>query len=81
MSFKTSHWQPEQPLPNYADRVTAARIVSHLYFPISDRTLQTWPLTVRRPNRSAIYHVQEVLDYAERKLLNATTYKQGDSNA
>ena len=80
MSFKTSHWQPEQPLPKYADRATAAKIVSHLYFPIADRTLQTWPLTVRRPNRSAIYHVQEVLDLAEKKLQGAVAYKQGNGN-
>ena len=78
MAFKTSHWAPEQPLPKYADRKTLAAIITHHCFPISHRTLQTWPLTVRRPNRAAVYDVNEALEYAQAKLDKSVCYKQGE---
>jgi hypothetical protein len=31
---------------------------------------------VRRPNRASVYDVQEAMEFAEKKLLTATTYKQ-----
>ena len=34
MSFKTSNWAPEQPLPKYADRKTLAAIITHYCFPV-----------------------------------------------
>ena len=77
MTLKTSTWQPEQPLPRYADRKTLAAIITHNFFPISHRTLQTWPLTVRRPNLAAVYEVAEALEVAEQKLEGAIAYKQG----
>ena len=77
MTLKTSACQPEQPLPRYADRKTLAAIITHNFFPISHRTLQTWPLTVRRPNRAAVYEVAEALEFAEQKLEGAISYKQG----
>ena len=77
MTLKTPTWQPEQPLPCYADRKTLAAIITHNFFPISHRTLQTWPLTVRRPNRAAVYEVAEALELAEQKLEGAISYKQG----
>ena len=73
---RNSIWQPDQPLPQYADKVTSAAIVSHRYFPISPRTLERWPLTVRRPNKSAIYEVAELLSVADKKLNKAYAYKQ-----
>lgn len=78
MTLKTPTWQPEQPLPRYADGKTLAAIITHNFFPISHRTLQTWPLTVRRPNRAAVYEVAEALEFAEQKLDGAVSYKQGD---
>jgi hypothetical protein len=78
MKSKTTTWQPEQPLPRYADRKTLAAIITHNFFPISHRTLQTWPLTVRRPNRAAIYEVAEALALAEQKFDGAISYKQGN---
>ena len=69
-------WQPEQPLPQYADKATAAAIITHPFFPISPRTLERWPLTVRRPNKATIYEVSELMGYAEAKLRNAYAYKQ-----
>ena len=77
MPLNTSTWQPEQPLPRYADRKTLAAIITHNFFPISHRTLQTWPLTVRRPNRAAVYEVAEALEFAEQKMEGAISYKQG----
>ena len=78
MSFTKSFWAPEQPLPKYADRKTLAAIITHHCFPISHRTLQTWPLTVRRPNRAAVYDVNEALEYAQTKLDKTVCYKQGE---
>ena len=78
MSERQPTWQPEQPLPRFADRKTLAAIITHKFFPVSHRTLQTWPLTVRRPNRSAIYEVTEALAYAEQKLEGAAPYQQGE---
>ena len=77
MAFKPSHWEPGQPFPKYADRKTLAKIISFECFPASYRTLQTWPLTARRPNRAVVYDVNEALEYAQSKLNLAPCYKQG----
>ena len=77
MTLKTSTRQPEKPPPRYPDRTTLAAIITHNFFPISHRTLQTWPLTVRRPNRAAVYEVAEALEFAEQKMEGAIAYKQG----
>ena len=69
-------WQPEQALPQYADKVTAAAIITHHFFPISPHTLERWALTVRWPNKATIYEVDELMKYAEVKLQSAYTYKQ-----
>ena len=70
------NWTPPQPLPKYADKVTAAAIITHLFFPISPRSLEKWPLTVRRPNKAVIYEVSELLKQAEARLSAASAYKQ-----
>ena len=77
MAFKTSHWEPGNPFPKYADRKTLAKIISFECFPVSHRTIQTWPLTVRRPNRATVYDVGEALEYAQSKLDKSVCYKQG----
>ena len=71
-------WRPEQPLPQYADKPTAAAIITHHFFPISLRTLERWPLTVRRPNKATVYEVAEVMAVAEAKLNSAYAYKQAE---
>ena len=71
-------WRPDQPLPQYADKPTAAAIITHHFFPISARTLERWPLTVRRPNKATVYAVAEVMAVAEAKLNSAYTYKQAE---
>jgi hypothetical protein len=75
MTRKTT-WKPVQPLPQYADKQTAAAIITHFYFPISPRTLERWPLIVRRPNKAAIYAVEELLSVAKQKFEDACAYKQ-----
>ena len=78
MSVKTTQWVPEQPLPYFADRNTLAAIISHHYFPIRPRTLEKWPLIVRRPNRATIYNVQEAMELAKAKFESAIVYKQAE---
>ena len=71
-------WTPEQPLPQYADKPTAAAIITHHFFPISPRTLERWPLTVRRPNKKTVYEVDELMAFAEAKFSSAYVYKQAE---
>lgn len=66
-----------QGLPTFADRETCAAIVTAEYFPVTARTIATWPLTVRHPNKKAIHEVAEVLAIAKRKFDEAPAYKQG----
>jgi len=65
-------------LPRFADKATAAAIVTHHYFPISPRTLERWPLTVRRPNKAVVYEVAELMAMAEERLDGAFVYKQAE---
>ncbi|MGE4612193.1 MAG: AAA family ATPase [Paracoccaceae bacterium] len=59
-------------------KATTAAIITHYHFPIRPRTLERWPLTVRRPNKAAIYEVAEALACAEAKLNSAYVYKQAE---
>jgi len=69
-------WTADKPLPIYADRKTCAAIVTHFLFPVMPRTLATWPLVARKPNRTVIYKVAEVLEYATKRFDEAYHYKQ-----
>ncbi len=69
-------WSPGQPVPVNANRITLAAIITHLFFPISPRTIERWPLVVRRPNRAAVYNVEEALKYAQKLYDAAYCYKQ-----
>ena len=75
---RNTSWTPTQPLPKHVDKATAAAIVSHHYFPISPRTLERWPLTVRRPNKAVVYEVAELMAMAEERLDGAYAYKQAE---
>tara|TARA_B100001057_G_scaffold463580_1_gene517673 strand:+ start:461 stop:694 length:234 start_codon:yes stop_codon:yes gene_type:complete len=77
MTAKNKHWNGDQALPKFADRETCAAIVSHYFFPIKPRTIATWPLVARRPNRNVVYDVNEVLEFAKYKFNQSPTYKQG----
>lgn len=63
-------------LPEYADRHTLAAMITKRYFPVTARTIRTWPLTVSHPNKKAVHPVAEALAYAEHKLKSAPSYKQ-----
>lgn len=76
MTNKCIQWSDDLALPKFADRETCAAIISHYYFPIKARTIATWPLVVRKPNRSVVYDVREILSYAETKFNAAPKYKQ-----
>ena len=73
---RNASWLPDQPLPKFADKATSAAIVTHHFFPISPRTLERWPLTVRRPNKAVVYEVAELMKIAESRLEAAYAYKQ-----
>lgn len=71
-------WCPGMDIPSYANRKTLAAIISFYYFPVSHRTIATWPLTVRRPNREAILSTAEALNFAKAKFEDAHAYKQAE---
>lgn len=77
MTAKNKQWNGDQALPKFADRETCAEIVSHFFFPIKPRTIATWPLVARRPNRNVVYNVEEVLRFAKAKFDQSSAYKQG----
>ena len=76
MQRTITNWSPDQPIPHYADRKTLATIITHLYYPVSPRTIERWPLLVRKPNKKAILEVKPALEYAELQLNKAYAYKQ-----
>ena len=76
MNAKNKHWHDDKALPKFADRETCAAIVSHFFFPVKPRTLATWPLVARRPNRCVVYEVSELMAYAEKRFNEAYSYKQ-----
>ena len=47
-------------LPRRVDKRTAAEYVSHYYFPISHRTIESWPLQVRYANGKALFETGRV---------------------
>jgi hypothetical protein len=68
-------WVAGQPLPRNADRKTIAAIVTALCFPVSPRTIERWPLPVRKVNGAALYETKVALAMAEAKLAAAHVYK------
>jgi hypothetical protein len=65
------------PLPVRVDRRTAANLVTQRYFPISYRTVEAWPLTVRRVNGKATVETAELFAFAQSKLDAAPPIKGG----
>lgn len=63
--------------PKFADRQTLAKIISALYFPVTPRTIRTWPLAVWHPNKKAVHLVEEALAYAEAKVNESPASRQG----
>jgi hypothetical protein len=54
--------------PARVDRKRGAQIITDLYFPISHRTLEAWPITWRYVNGRATCDTGELLALAEAKL-------------
>jgi hypothetical protein len=76
-AVKPAPWSPGQPYPRQADRKTLAAIISHEFFPVWPRSLERWPLRVRRLNGRAVYVVKDVLAVAEAMMAAGRVYKQG----
>jgi len=68
-------------MPRNTDRRTLAAIISHELFPISPRTIERWPLVVRRVNGRAITRTSDALAMAETKLAQARSYKLASGRA
>ena len=64
-------------LPTRMDRRMAAAVISRHYFPISHRTLETWPIGWRVVNGKALAETQEILAFAARKLATAPFIRGG----
>ena len=58
-------------LPRVADRRALAPIITRLLFPVSHRTLETWPLRWRLVNGHAVADVAEALALAYRRFAAA----------
>ena len=67
-------------IPRYpirVDRRTAAALVTQLYFPVSYRTVEGWPLIVRHVNGKATVETAELFAFAQAKLDAAPPIKAG----
>lgn len=67
--------------PVRVDRRQAAALVSQLFFPVSPRTIETWPLMIRRVNGKATLETAELLAFARAKLEAAPPIKGGRRRA
>ena len=77
MTFKTSSWAPEQPLPKYADRKTLAAIITHHFFQLAIEHSRHGQSRFVVQIRSAVYEVSEAMEFAQSKLDKSVCYKQG----
>lgn len=68
-------------LPPRVNRRAAAKIVSHLFFPVSPRSIEAWPLAVRRINNHALIETKELLAVAQAKLDAAPVIRTGQRKA
>ena len=62
-------------LPARLDRRMAAKVISQLYFPISHRTLESWPIRWRIVNGRALGETEEILAFAAKKLADAVSLR------
>jgi hypothetical protein len=59
---------PDTVLPTRVDRKTGAELVTRHFFPISPRTLETWPLPWRHLNGKAVCETTDLFALAQAKL-------------
>lgn len=69
------------PLPVRVDRRTAAELVTRHYFPVSPRTVEAWPLTIRHVNGKATVETAELFAFAQSKLDAAPAIRGGRRRA
>ena len=62
-------------LPARLDRRMAAKVITHHFFPVSHRTLETWPVRWRLVNGKALADTEEILAFAAAKLANAVSLR------
>ncbi len=55
-------------LPRCVDRRAAAEIITRYFFPVSHRTIESWPLVARRVNGRALYDTAALLAFAKSKV-------------
>jgi hypothetical protein len=63
-------------LPRFLDRVGVATVVSRFYFPVSARTVESWPIPYRVVVGRAVYETNVVLAHA-RSCLEAAPLVRG----
>jgi hypothetical protein len=71
-----TRWRPGDPTPVNVDAATAAAIVTQEFFPVSPRTIEAWPIPVRKPNGKKIYAVHDLKNYAQWLLDREPVMKQ-----
>ena len=63
--------------PRFVDRRRGAQFLSERFFPVSHRTLESWPLTWRHVNGYAVCDLAELVAVAEAKLAAAAPIRSG----
>ncbi|MCK8788279.1 hypothetical protein M0638_28410 [Roseomonas sp. NAR14] len=64
-------------LPEYMTREQAARVITEHFFPISDRTLEKWPLRGRRVSGKLMLLTADVIAEARRRMEEAPLVQTG----
>lgn len=59
---------PLTAVPPRVDRLVGAAVITRQCFPVSPRSLETWPVPCRRVNGRAMYDLATLLRYAQAKL-------------
>jgi hypothetical protein len=68
---KLSHSEDPADHPVRVNRREAAELVTHIFFPVSPRSLEVWPLTVRRVNGHTTVDTAQLFAIAKGKLAAA----------
>jgi hypothetical protein len=64
-------------LPRYVNRRTGAELVTKHLFPVSHRSLETWPISTRLVNNQAIMETEELFKRAWTMFAAAPLIKGG----
>jgi hypothetical protein len=66
--------------PRFVDRRRGAQFLSERFFPVSHRTLESWPLAWRHVNGHAVCELAELVAVAEAKLAAAAPIRSGSQS-